>query len=425
VNLMSKTNKIAVIDCQTAGVAGDMILAALLDLGANKNKVTDAIKSLENPNYGYGKIAIELNQITNNDFKAKTINVTAKTLPDDMQGKKLVEIVEKCTQKLDISIKAKQFASNTIRTLVEAEANIHNTNMDHAHMHEIGLVDTVAEIVGVAVALDDLELFDAQIYSTPVSVGGGLFKFSHGTMSSPAPATLAIFQSKEFPIRGGPIEQELATPTGAAILVNIVDEISRFYPAIAPTKIGYGSGTKNFEGIPNVLRITVGNSVDYGLLKEEIAVLETNLDDVTGEILGHTIDVLVQTGAKDVTIVSGVTKKGRPNQILKVIVDKSDVDRLSRIIMDETGTLGVRMSFCERAVIKRELVQLEIKVNGKNEKVTVKVAKDNNGKIVRIKPEFEDVKRLSSKSRKTAREISDLIMITAQSILPKEVISSG
>jgi uncharacterized protein (TIGR00299 family) protein len=287
-------------------------------------------------------------------------------------------------------------------------------------MHEIGRVDTAAEIVGVAVALDDLELFDEKIYSTPVSVGGGLFKFSHGTMSSPAPATLAIFQSKNFPIQGGPIEQELATPTGAAILVNIVDEVNRFYPEIVPTRIGYGSGTKSFDGVPNILRITMGKSVDYGFLKEEIAVLETNVDDVTGEILGHTIDVLVQAGAKDVTIVSGLTKKGRPNQILKVIANKSDVYRLSCEIMNETGTLGVRVSFCERLVIKRELVQLEVKVNGKKEKVTVKVAKDSNGKIVRIKPEFEDVKRLSNKSKKPAREIADLIVITAQSALTKK-----
>ena len=168
------------------------------------------------------------------------------------------------------------------------------------------------------------------------------------------------------------------------------------------------------------MRITVGESVDYGLLKEEIAVLETNIDDVTGEILGHAIDVLVQQGAKDVTVFSGVTKKSRPNQVLKVIAAKTDVDRLCRIIMDETGTLGVRVCFCERRVINRELIQLELTVNGITEKVTVKVAKDTLGKIVRIKPEFEDVKRLANKSKMSARQISDLIMIKAQSVLTKK-----
>ncbi len=415
-NSMSKTSKIVVIDPQIAGIAGDMILGALLDLGANQKKVTNAIKSLENSKYGYEKVSIDLKQTMSKDFKATTIDVTAKTV-SHMHGHKLIEIVEKCTQNLDISKKAKHFASNTIHTLVEAETKIHNTSMDHAHMHEVGLVDTAAEIIGVAVALDDLGLFDAKIYSTPVSVGGGLFKFSHGTVSSPAPATLAIFQSKRFPIQGGPIEKELATPTGAAILVNLVDEVNRFYPTMVPVKVGYGAGTKSFERVPNVLRITVGKSVDYGLLKEEIVVLETNLDDVTGEILGHTIELLIQEGAKDVSIVSGVTKKSRPSQILKAIVKKADAERLSRVIMDETGTLGVRVCLCERYVFNREVVELELTVGAITEKVAVKVAKDSTGKIVRIKPEFEDVKRLANKSKKPAREISEIIMIKAQKVL--------
>ena len=416
---MPKPNKIAVIDCQIAGVAGDMILGALLDLGANQNKVTAAIKSLENPSYGYEQITIATKQTTSNDFKATSIDVTAKTVTK-VHGNQLIEIVEKCANNLKISTKSKKFASNTIRTLVGAEANIHNTSMDHAHMHEVGLVDTAAEIIGSAVALDDLGLFDAKIYSTPVSVGGGVFKFSHGTVSSPAPATLAIFESKQFPIRGGPIEKELATPTGAAILVNLVDEVSPFYPAVVPVKIGYGAGTKNFEGVPNVLRITVGNSVDYGLLKEEIAVLETNLDDVTGEILGHTIEVLLSEGAKDVSIVSAVTKKSRPSQILKVIINTQDVQRLSRLIMNETGTLGVRVCRCERHVINREVIQLNITVNDTKEQVNVKVSKDSKGEIVRIKPEFEDVKRIATKSKKPLREINELITMQSREVLNKK-----
>jgi len=416
VNSMLKTNKIVVIDPQMAGVAGDMILGALLDLGANQKKVINAIKSLESSKYGYEKVSIDLKQTMNKDLKATTIDVSAKTV-SHVQGRKLIEIVENCTQKLDISQKAKQFASKTIHTLVEAETKIHNTSMDHTHMHEVGLVDTAAEIIGAAVALDDLGLFDAKIYSTPVSVGGGLFKFSHGTVSSPAPATLAIFQSKQFPIQGGPIGNELATPTGAAILVNLVDEVDRFYPTMIPVKVGYGAGTKSFEGIPNVLRITVGESVNYGLLKEEIVVLETNVDDVTGEILGHTIELLIEEGAKDVSIISAVTKKSRPNQIIKAIVNKTDAERLSRVIMDETGTLGVRVCLCERYVINREVVELKLTVGAITEKVAVKVAKDTNGKIVRVKPEFEDVKRLANKSKKTAREISDLIITKAQQVL--------
>ena len=411
---MPKINKIVAVDCQIAGVAGDMLLAALLDLGADVDKVIFAIKSLEK--HGYNKIKIDLKQVMRKEFKATTIDVTAEQAPK-LHGNELVELLEHCAEELNLSAKAKKFVSNVIHTLVLAEAKLHNTNLDDAHLHEVGLVDTAAEILGCAVALDDLGLFDSKIVATPVSVGGGLFKFSHGIVSSPAPATLEIFQSKKYPIKGGPIEAELATPTGAAILVNLADEVSTFYPAMTPLKIGYGTGTKNFEEMPNVLRITVGEPVDYGLSKEEIAVLETNLDDVTGEIIGHTIDVLLQKGAKDVSVVSALTKKSRPCQIIKVIVDKQDVERLSRAIMDETGTLGVRVFLCERHVINRELVQVELFVDGLKETVTVKVAKDNKGEIVRIKPEFEDLKRLANKSKKSLREITDLVMITARQVL--------
>jgi uncharacterized protein (TIGR00299 family) protein len=414
--MMSGLNKVAVIDCQIAGVAGDMFLGALLDLGANADKVVSAIKSLENLDGGYKNIEVDIKRIMSNGFEATTIDVTAEKA-HKLHGIELIEMVKTCADKLSLSAKAKLFASNVIRTLVSAEAKIHNTDFDEVHLHEVGLVDTAAEIIGSAVALDDLGLFDSKIYSTPVSVGGGLFKFSHGTVSSPAPATLAIFQSKNFPIQGGPIEKELATPTGAAILVNLVDETGKFYPAMTPLKTGYGTGTKKFEGLPNVLRITVGNPVDYGLSKEEIAVLETNLDDVTGETLGHTIDVLFQEGAKDVNIVAAVTKKSRPSHILKVVTNKQDVERLSRVLMEETGTLGVRVYLCNRHVINRELFQVNVLVDGVNEQVNVKVAKDSRGEIIRIKPEFEDIKRVANKSKKSLREITDLVTLNAREAL--------
>ncbi len=142
--------------------------------------------------------------------------------------------------------------------------------------------------------------------------------------SSPAPATLAILQSMNFPFHGGPIEVELATPTGVSILVNLVDEVTRFYPSIVPLKVGYGAGTKEFLDVPAVLRFTIGNSVDSGLVRDEIAVLETNIDDATGEILGYAMDKLLSEGAKDVSIIPMFTKKNRPGQIIKVIADQKD-----------------------------------------------------------------------------------------------------
>ena len=415
---MTGTKKILLIDCQASGVAGDMILGALIDLGANVEKITSAIKSLENPEYGYKNIKIKITPVMRGEFKATQIDVTSKSAQKRL-GSELVDIVEKAAGNLELSQKAKQFASKVIRTLVGAEADLHKTSFDDAHLHEVAMVDTAAEILGSAVALDNLGLFDAKIYSTPVAVGGGTFKFSHGIVSSPAPATLAILQSKKFPLQGGPIEAELATPTGVSILVNLVDEVTRFYPSMGPVKIGYGAGTKEFARMPAVLRLTMGESLDNGLVKDEIAVLETNIDDATGEVLGYALEKLLSEGAKDVSIIPMYTKKNRPGQIIKVIADQKDVEHLSQVLIDETGTLGIRVYFCERHIINRELHIVDLLVMNNKENVRVKVAKNQSGDIINIKPEYEDVKRLAEKTKKPLRELSEIAVSRAREVLKK------
>jgi uncharacterized protein (TIGR00299 family) protein len=407
------SKEIAVIDCQTAGVAGDMLLGALLDAGADANKVSSAVKTLESLPGFYSNIKIAINKVMRGEFKATQIEVTAEA-KSKINGHQLVEIVEKASNTLQLSEKARQFASNAIHTLVSAEAELHGTNLENAHMHEVGLIDTPAEIIGVAVALDDLGLFKSKIYATSVAVGGGTVKFSHGIMPAPAPATLAIFQSRNFPIKGGPIEAELATPTGAAILVNMVDEVCRFYPALRPLRVGYGAGTKEFKEMPNCLRITIGESLDEGLSRGEIAILETNLDDVTGEVMGYTFDRLLLEGAKDVSVIPIFTKKNRPGQILRVIADQKDSELLSRIIMEETGTLGVRVSTCERHILNRELHQVEVFVKETKERVTIKVVKDDTGKIIQVKPEYEDLKRIAEKTQTPLREVAEIASAKAR-----------
>jgi pyridinium-3,5-bisthiocarboxylic acid mononucleotide nickel chelatase len=406
-------SKIIIIDCQTSGVAGDMLLGALIDLGADAEKIVSAIKTLENPEYGYQKIRIDLKEVMRGEFRATQIDVTSESAKK-RHGSELVRIVEKAVDNLELSEKAKVFASKVINTLIKTEAELHKTSFDDAHLHEVALVDTAAEILGVAVALDDLGLFESKIYSTPLAVGGGIIKFSHGIVPSPAPATLAILQSKNFPFHGGPIGAELATPTGAAILVNLVDEVCRFYPSVTPLKVGYGAGTKEFSGLPAVLRITLGNSVDGELVRDEIAVLETNVDDVSGEVLGYSVDRLLNEGAKDVCIIPMFTKKNRPGQIIKVIAEQKDAPQLSKVLIDETGTLGVRVYYCERHIINRELHTVDLLLMGNKETIRLKVAKNAEGKIIRIKPEFEDLKRLAEKTKKPLRELSELAVAKMQ-----------
>jgi pyridinium-3,5-bisthiocarboxylic acid mononucleotide nickel chelatase len=396
---MLETGKIVFIDCQQAGISGDMFLGALIDLGANVDKIIPAIKSPEYKGYDYKNITVDIKQVMRKGFKATRIDVTAEGT-SKKDANELIEIVENAAKKLKLSKEARKFASNAIHTLVESENSLHRKNLAEVHLHEVGLVDTVAEI-----------------YASPVSVCGGLFKFSHGTVSSPAPATLAILAARNYPIKGGPVESELTTPTGASILVNLTQEISRFYPEMTPTKIGYGAGYKDFEETPNILRVTVGEPIDSWLLKDEIAILETNLDDVTGEIIGNSVDRLLREGAKDVSIIPMFTKKNRPGQILKVVVDFKDVQHLSRVIIEETGTLGVRAYPCERHIVNREKFSVDIHVDGAKKRVAVKVAKDNNGKIIQIKPEYEDAKKIADRTGKPFREIVELAKARAREVL--------
>ncbi|MGQ9781754.1 MAG: nickel pincer cofactor biosynthesis protein LarC [Nitrososphaeria archaeon] len=410
---MSKADKIAVIDCQVAGISGDMFLGALLDLGASKGKVVDAIKSLETVVHGCKKIEVNIEQVGRREFRATKIGTLAEGV-SEMRGKDIIDVVEKGVAALNLSDKAKRFASNVVRTLVNAEAKLHNRRVTDVHLHEAGTMDTPAEIVGSTVALEDLGFFSYEIYSTPVSVGGGIFKFSHGIVSSPAPATLEVLQSRRFPLQGGPVESELATPTGVSLLVNIVDKVSPFYPAIVPLKIGYGAGAKDFKEMPNVLRITLGEAFALNLYQDKITVLETNLDDATGEVVGYVVDKLLLEGAKDVCVIPMFTKKNRPGQILKVMTDKEDVEHLSRVLIEETGSLGVRLYPCERRILARDLTTLEVIIDDHKELIRVKVAKDGEGKIVKIKPEYDDLKQLADRLGKPLRVIMDTVECEAR-----------
>ena len=412
---MIEKQKILVIDCNASGIAGDMLLGALLDLGVNVERVISAIKTLEAPEFGYRHIDIAIDEVTRGEFRATQIDVTS-TAAEKRHGSELIDIIEKAAAGIYMSDKARAFASKVIRTIIEAEADLHKTSFEDAHLHEVALIDTAAEIIGCAVALDDLHLFGAKIYSTPLAVGGGVFKFSHGIVSAPAPATLSILQGKNFPFHGGPIEKELATPTGTALLVNLVSEVNSFYPSIVPLKVGYGAGTKEYPEMPAVLRLTLGEASEMDLVRDEIAVLETNIDDATGEVLGYTVDRLLSEGAKDVSILPVFTKKNRPAQIVKIIADQKDVTHLSEVLIAETGTLGVRVYYCERHIINRELLMVDLSVMGNKETVRVKVSKNAKGEIIRIKPEYEDLKLLAEKTKKPLRELLDIAVSRTQEV---------
>ena len=339
--------KILLIDCQVAGIAGNMLLGALLDLGADMGKVTGAMEAAKDFVNGCNSIDVVVKDVIQKGFRAKEVNVIIDEEFDYRTGIEIMNAVKNCAESLKLSDKASEMVLGSIKTLMEAEVNVHGTGLEDVHLHEIGSADTVADIIGNVTALEDLgALKDTLICSTTVAVGGGLIEISHGIVPVPSPATLEILRSRNFPMIGGPIEAELTTPTGASLLVNLANKSVQFYPLMQAEAVGFGAGGKNLGAIPNIVRVILGHSSGHDLLSDEMYVLETNVDDATGEIIGHAVERLLEAGARDVCIIPVFTKKNRPGQMIKVIVSKEDVGRLSRLMIEETGTLGVRVFPC-------------------------------------------------------------------------------
>lgn len=279
--------------------------------------------------------------------------------------------------------------------------------MESVHFHEASSIDTAIDIIGSAIALDDLKLFSDQIISTQVAVGGGTLTFSHGTTSNPASAILEIFRGSDIVICGGQVKEELTTPTGASLLVNLADRCSEFYPTMKIKSIGYGAGSKDFDGFSNVLKIVKGESIDEFQL-DTVQILETNLDDVSGETIGHMIDKLIANGAKDVTVTGAITKKGRPTNLVSIICDPSVTNRLMSILVSETGTLGVRVRSSNRYIVPRIIVTVPIIVQGKNFTVRCKIVKHEET-IKHFKVESDDIKSISESASLSFKAASDLI----------------
>ena len=418
---MADIERIVVIDCQVAGVSGDMILGALIDLGASTVKVSEAMKFVKDSLKGCTNLQMEAKHVTRKGIRAQKVDIKAEEEVSERTGAEIREAVIKASASLGFSDKAKQFALNTVETIISAEKKVHGKSDDKVHLHELGSVDTIADIIGVVVALEDLNLFrDTTIYATPVAVGSGLLSFSHGTVSIPGPATLEMLRARKFPTLSWPVDGELATPTGVSLLVNLAHKVTSSYPSMRPIAVGYGAGTKEFAEMANVLRITIGEQIYDDLLTDKVYVLETNVDDVSGEVIGHTVDRLLKEGARDFSIIPVFTKKNRPGQILKVIADEDRIDRLVHILIEELGTLGVRFFPCQRYTLARESLAIDVVINGAKEKVNVKVATNKRGKILQVKPEYEEVKLLAEKSGKPLKEISRLIQREALDVLARE-----
>ena len=383
-----------IIDPRGSGIAGNMIVGAFLDLGADIDDLTDIMEYYASH---FGDINIRIEKVKRSGIRATFANIEC----EDQKPVKYTDFIE-CFDQIEhpkMTPEIKKSVKKVFRTLAEAEACVHGTTLEKVHFHEVGAADAVADITGAMFAFHELELDKQKVYGLPVAFGGGSVKTMHGMLTVPAPATVEIL--KNVPTFGGPIAKELTTPTGAALLVNMVDEFCEFYPTAVIKKTGYGAGKLDF-GSPNVLRVMMAEA---SVKSDSVSLLETNLDTVTGEVMGNLFNRLQDEGALDVSMSPIMMKKNRPGQLLRVISKPKDCDKLAEVMMRETGTLGIRViEYAHRDIAEREIIPIEVKIDGKTYQVKIKVGKIGH-EIIKSSPEYEDVRKISNETGVPVKDV--------------------
>lgn len=337
--------RIAYLDC-ASGISGDMMLGALVDAGVDLAAVQAGIDSL-----GLPSCRLVVEEVKKCGFRA--LQLTVEHEPE--HAHRHLHHIDEMIERSILSDSQRELARKIFMRLAEAEARVHGTTIQKVHFHEVGAVDSIADIVGSAIAWDLLGV--DRIACSPIPTGSGFVEIAHGRCAIPAPATGELL--KGIPLAENNVEGELTTPTGAAIIASLVDHFCPIPPMTIQT-IGYGAGQKDFEH-PNLLRLIVGEttSSDTSLLTDTIVLLETNLDDITGEALGHCGELLWQAGALDVAMIAIQMKKGRPGVLLQVQCREANAEKIAEIVFRETTTLGLRRSTVPRLVLPRESVQVQ------------------------------------------------------------------
>ena len=335
--------KIAYLDCMS-GISGDMTLGALVDAGVDLAALNAAIETLGIP--GCRLVATEVKK---KGFRATQVTV-------EHQPEHAHRHLHHITDMIDASRltdRQKDIARRIFTRLGEAEAKVHGTTIRKVHFHEVGAVDSIADIVGAAVAWDLLGV--DRIAASPVPTGRGTIEIAHGRVSIPAPATAELLQG--IPIAESQVEAELTTPTGAAILATLVDTFGPL-PAMTVARIGYGAGQRYLAEQANVLRLFVGETSNV-TTSDQVWVLETNLDDISGEVIGYATTRLWEAGALDVYTTSIQMKKNRPGVLLSVLCPPEKIDTIEQILFRETGTLGIRRYSVSRHKLERRAHTVE------------------------------------------------------------------
>lgn len=386
------------------GASGDMLLGALLAAGAQRDRLDIVEETLG--------VRYDVDTTTRSGISATTVDVVTATAGEAGNGHshghsegsgpermypEVIDIVES----MGIPDAIEDDARAIFELLGKAEARVHDTALHETHFHEVGADDAIADIVGTILLLADLD--PERVVTTPLATGGGTVQMSHGVYPVPAPAVVELAQGADWSLRGGPVERELLTPTGAAILAHVADGVESV-PSLKLSDSGYGAGDAAFSDHPNVLRALVGESTD-DLRRESVTVLETNIDDATPEVLGSLHETLQESGALDVSVLPATMKKSRPGYLVKVIVSPEDARQVAKRLARETGTLGVREHGSgHRFVADRERQSVTLDIEGEAFSVAVKLAYIGET-LFDVSGEYDDAQAVAAETGLTVREV--------------------
>ena len=340
--------RIAYLDC-LSGISGDMTLGALIDAGIDPSTIQAGIDSL-----GLPSCELVVEETTRHGFRA--VNVQVKH--DEEHSHRHLHHITEMIDNSQLTESQKNLSKEIFRHLAEAEARVHNSSIEKVHFHEVGAVDSIADVVGSAIGWDLLNV--DKIICSPIPTGHGFITIAHGKVSLPAPATAELL--KEVPLAESSVQMELTTPTGAAIAVTLAETFGPL-PAMKLEVVGYGAGDRDLEEQPNVLRLLVGEIADApqssDSTEDQVWILETNLDDISGEVIGHCSELLLAAGALDVYSTAIQMKKNRPGTKLTVLCAETDIAPLEQILFRETATLGIRRWPADRHKLVRSIHHVE------------------------------------------------------------------
>ena len=402
---MRASGRAVIIDASSSGASGDKFLGALIDLGGNPKSLDKVARVVEESLPGTSQVHVKTTRVERGEISAQLVEVRSEEKVSKRNASDLQSSAVKCAKGLGLSEWGTSFVKSVLDTLSSAESQVHGHSAKEVELHELGSADTLVDILGVAYLADEIELSGARWWCGPIGVGTGVTEFSGRDYPNPSPAVAEILRFHKVPMRTSNIQFELTTPTGAAIAVNLAGSETGEVPMITPHKIGYGAGSKDLDQVANILRLTVGELSETEHSHDEVVVLETNLDDVSGEVIGRAVEKLMEAGARDVSLTPIFMKKNRPGQLISVITDKAKSEHLAELLMEETGTLGVREMPVSRHISRRSSGTMELEVEGQKFQVRVKTARTTTGHSQGGKVEYEDLRRISDETGLSIREL--------------------